>query len=85
MRKDFDLSLELKVYLDNGVKSFTYKVQNIDYANKTVTVIDDDGNHNVFNFAMIDYLGGVYYDEPKANDPPATDDDKPIDLSEIPF
>lgn len=84
-KKEFDLNQELRVTIDNGVNSFDYKVIAIYYNSRTVECSSEDGlNLYSFSFEMIGGLGSIYINEDaEPNAPPA--DDKPIDLSEVPF
>lgn len=82
--KAFDYKNKLKLTVSNGVRAFTYDVTHIDYEGERISGVDLEGKEYSFGFALVDAMGEVYTEDVEPNAPPV-DDDKPIDLSEIPF
>lgn len=81
---NLDLTQPLIMVISNGVKSFSYNVTRIDYEDQEVTGKDETGAEFTFGFGFIEAMGEIHPPEVKTNDPPR-DDDKPINLDDIPF
>jgi hypothetical protein len=86
----FDLNQRLTMYLSNDHVTFDYTVVAIDFTAETVTALDQNGQAFTFSFEFINAMGAVETDAkpqevPAPKPPTPINDDKPLDLDDIPF